>query len=190
MYGRPIYDYAMEYTKAFWKAYPDNRKFFRIHLNEGHDPSNSLLSYLDDSLYEFITSIYEDGFFKDTFVMIMSDHGLHLPGPWKVINSLDYQIETTIGTLMIMLPNDHKLYEKGFYDNLWKNQQTFVTPYDIHDTLVYLAVGNDEKYADSFSKHGQSLLDNLDHTQRYCESPMLDLSEMRAKHCKCKKRKK
>ena len=190
LYGRPVYDYAMDYTKAFWKAYPDNKKFFRIHLNEGHDPSNSLLSYLDGSLYEFMKSIYEDGFFKDTFVMIMSDHGLHLAGPWKMIDSPDYKIETTIGTLMVMLPNDHKLYETGFYDNLLKNQQTFVTPYDIHDTLVYLAVGNDKSYAEAFSKHGQSLLDNLDHTQRYCESPTLNLWDMAPSSCKCAKRKK
>ena len=189
MYGQPVFHYAFDYTTAFWEAYPNNKKFFRVHLNEGHDPSNSLLSYFDERLYQFIRSFHEKGYFDDTFVMIMSDHGLHLPGPWKSIDSQDYKIERTIGTFMIIIPNEKRLYENGLYEALWDNQQVFVTPYDIHDTLMYLAAGKDQKYQNAYSKHGLSVFEPLDYAQRYCESSLLNLKDFKRKMCKCKRKK-
>ena len=189
MYGQPVHDYAFDYVTSFWEAYPDNKKFFRVHLNEGHDPSNSLLTYFDEALLQFIRSFYEKGYFDDTFVMIMSDHGLHLPGPWRFISSQDYNIEQTIGTFMIIVPNEKRLHESGLFQTLRDNQQVFVTPYDIHDTLIYLAAGKDQNYQNAYSKHGMSIFEPLDHAQRFCESSLLNLQEFNPGSCKCKRNK-
>ena len=187
LYGKPVFEYAIEYAKSFWLTYPDNKKFFRIHFNEGHDPSNALLSYFDEPLAEFIQWFHNGGYLKDTFIMIMSDHGLHLPGPWNLINSEDFRIEKTLGTCMIVVPNESKLYESGMYNTLWDNQQIFITPYDIHDTLVHLAFGEDDINTIAYSKHGQSLIRKMNYSERYCESDVLNLTELANNDCKCKR---
>ena len=184
LYGQPAFMYAMEYTKQFWQAYPDNKKFFRIHINEGHDGSNELLRYLNDPLYEFVNMFYTNGWLNNTFIMFMSDHGTHLPGPFTIINSQDYKIEKTLGTLFLMIPNDEMLYKNGMYDEIWQNQQTYVTPYDIHDTLIHLAVGENEKYNFAYSKKGQSLLKYVDYNERYCENKKMNY-EFEEGNCRC-----
>ena len=130
---------------------------------------------------------HNGGYLKDTFIMIMSDHGLHLPGPWNLINSEDFRIEKTLGTCMIMVPNESKLYESGVYDTLWDNQQIFITPYDIHNTLVHLAFGEDDVNTTAYSKHGQSLIRKMNYSERYCESDVLNLTELAINDCKCKR---
>ena len=97
---------------------------------------------------------YDNGWLNNTFIMLMSDHETHLPGPFTIINSQDYKIEKTLGTLFLMLPNNAMLYKNGMYDEIWQNQQTYVTPYDIHDTLSHLGIGENEKYAFAYSKKG------------------------------------
>ena len=47
IYGKDGYKYAMEYTKKFWEAYKDDKKYFRIHINEGHEGTLNLIKYLD-----------------------------------------------------------------------------------------------------------------------------------------------
>ena len=57
----------------------------------------------------------------------------------RLINNVEYKGESVLPILFIILPNNKKLYESGLYDNLYENQQTFVTAYDIHDTYIHLA---------------------------------------------------
>ena len=171
LHGKKNFEHAMEYTEKFWNTYINEKKFFRIHINEGHDGSNSLINNLDDYLYEFILKFYTNGWLKDTFVMIASDHGTQLPGPWTLIGSQDYMIERTLGTLFFMIPNDERLYKNNLYNDIAYNQQMFITPFDIHDTLVQIAVGDNKDYQFAYSKRGQSLLKVInDIDDRYCES--------------------
>ena len=103
--------------------------------------------------------------------MIASDHGTQLPGPWTLIGSQDYMIERTLGTLFFMIPNDERLYKNNLYNDIAYNQQMFITPFDIHDTLVQIAVGDNKDYQFAYSKRGQSLLKVInDIDDRYCES--------------------
>ena len=80
--------------------------------------------------------------------------------------------------------------DKDFYlpynkTALFINQQRFITPYDIHDTLIHLAYGTDNPDPHAYSTHGNSLLVELNITERYCESPKLNL-EISKSDCKCK----
>ena len=54
----------------------------------------------------------------------------------RLINNVEYNGESVLPILLIILPNNKKLYESGLYDNLYENQQTFITAYDIHDTMI------------------------------------------------------
>ena len=86
-----------------------------VHMNEGHDSTNALLGYLNDPLYNFIRTFYDKGWLENTFIVFMSDHGSQLPGPWTLVNSQDYIIEKTLGSLFFMIPNDNRLYSNERY---------------------------------------------------------------------------
>ena len=186
LYGKYGFEYMMEYTKQFWKLYPDNKKFFRIHFNEGHEGSMELVTYLADPLFKFIKYFFENKLLDDTFMFIVSDHGNHMLGPWAIIRPQDYLIETTLATLFFIIPNNEKLYKNGIYDNICKNQQVFITPYDIHDTMIHIAYGADKPAPLAYSKRGSSLLVDIDPMERYCENPKLNLNIAKG-DCKCKK---
>ena len=189
LYGKYGFEYMIEYTKQFWKLYPDNKKFFRIHFNEGHEGTMELSTYLADPLFEFIKYFFDNNLLNDTFMFIVSDHGNHMLGPWAIIRPNDYLIESTLATLFFIIPNNNKLYENGLYDKICKNQQTFVTPYDVHDTMVHLAYGTDIPDPIAYSKKGSSLLIDIDPMERYCENPNFNLSIAKS-DCKCKRYKK
>ena len=186
LYGKNGFEYMIDYTKQFWNLYPDNKKFFRIHFNEGHEGTMELVTYLADPLFEFVKYFFDNNLLDDTFMFIVSDHGNHMLGPWAIIRPNDYIIESTLATLFFVIPNNEKLYKKGLYDIIWKNQQTFITPYDIHDTMVHLAYGSDTPSPMAYSKRGSSLLVDIDPMERYCENPKLDLKISKG-DCKCKK---
>ena len=185
LYGKYAFEYMIEYTKQFWEKYYDNKKFFRIHFNEGHEGTMELVTYLSDPLLEFVKYFFDNNLLDDTFIFIVSDHGNHMPGPWTLIRPRDYIIESTLATLFFIIPNNNKLYKDGLYDIIFKNQQTFITPYDIHDTLIHIAYGSDNA-KDAYSRRGSSLLKDIDPMERYCESPKLNL-EISKVDCKCKK---
>ena len=185
LYGKYGFEYMIEYTKQFWNLYPDNKKFFRIHFNEGHEGSMELVTYMADPFFEFVKYFFENNLLNDTFIFIVSDHGNHMVGPWAILRPNDYVIESTLATLFFIIPNNQKLYQDGLYDKIQKNQQIFVTPYDVHDTMVDIAYGTDEPDPLAFSKRGNSLLIDIDPMDRYCESPKLNLSIAKS-DCKCK----
>ena len=68
----------IEYTKQFWKLYPENKKFFRIHFNEGNEGSMELVSYLEEPLFDFVKYFFDNNLLNDTFMFIVSDHGNHM----------------------------------------------------------------------------------------------------------------
>ena len=189
LYGKYAFEYMIDYAKQFWKSYPNNKKFFRIHFNEGHEGSMELIKYLSDPIFYFVKYFFDNNLLDDTFIFIVSDHGNHMLGPWAVIRPQDYLIESTLGTLFFIMPNNQKLYKNGLYDIIKKNQQTFITPYDIHNTLIHLACGDNECNPNVYSKRGSSLLLDIDPMERYCENPKLDLRIAKS-DCKCKKYKK
>ena len=185
LYGKSAFEYMIDYTKQFWDLYPDNKKFFRVHFNEGHEGTMELVNYLADPLFEFVKYFFDNKLLEDTFMFIVSDHGNHMVGPWAVIRPNDYLIESTLATLFFVIPNNGKLYNNSLYELIHENQQIFITPYDIHDTLIHLAYGTDTPDPLAYSKHGSSLLVELNKKERYCESKELNLKISKS-DCKCK----
>ena len=186
LYGKYGFEYMIEYAKQFWNLYPDNKKLFRIHFNEGHEGSMELVSYMADPFFEFVKYFFDNNLLNDTFMFIVSDHGNHMLGPWAIIRPQDYLLETTLATLFFVIPNNDKLYKNGFYENIHKNQQTLITPYDIHDTLIHIAYGTDKPDPMAFSTRGSSLLVDINPKERYCENPDLDYHISKS-DCKCKR---
>ena len=106
-------------------------------VNLGHESSFEVLKFFDDPLFKFLTEFYEKGYFKDTEIFILCDHGNQMPFIYKIIGSEDYDLERTLGTLFIILPDKNNTID-DYYKNINDNQHTYITPYVIHDTIIHI----------------------------------------------------
>ena len=184
----------MEYTELFWNAYKDNKKFFRLMLIEAHEFTMNLVKHLDDDLYNFLIRFINNGFFDDTVIVFVSDHGNNFATFIKIMALEDRIIEGLLGTFFLMMSNKKEIYESGIYDNLIQNSQTLFTPYDIYNTLIHFAIGNFDdidtkgnlfKYDYSvYTKKGESLLNYLDYKKRSCKMNNFGF-EISNADCKC-----
>ncbi len=194
LYGKESYKYAMEYFELFWNAYKDNKKFFRLVIEEGHEFSLQLIKHLDDDLFNFLQNFINNYWTDDTILIIVSDHGNSYFEYLKIGKFTDDRIsEGFLGTLFFLVPNRKEIYDYGIYDNLISNSQTLFTPYDIHNTLIHIAIGKYEeidrtgKYNydhEIYNKNGESLLNYLDYTIRTCDFPKFD-NILNKDFCQC-----
>ena len=104
---------------------------------------------------------------KDTSVFLLSDHGTSLPSIYY-LNEF-YQIEMNL-PMFYLLVNDRKnmTYELQ-YKYLYNNQQSFITAFDIYDTIINLIYGDkfDTNITKNIkSKYGESLFKKIDSKRR------------------------
>ena len=153
---------------------------------DGHEPTGELIGYFDDTFYNFLNKFYKNGFFKDTAILLFSDHGQHLNGPFYLFDSQDFHSEMVLPLLLLIIRNDYRLYKDGLYDKITKNQQIFITAYDIYNTLLHIVFGDiGQEYQKYSTQFGGSLLTKINYKQRYCQSPFLDY---KINVCNCKKK--
>ena len=172
LYGLDTFKYLIEFGKQFWNIYKDNKKYLRLSFQDGHEPSGQVVKYLDESLYNYLNELYENNTLNDTFLFILSDHGNSYFNYiyYYILRSDDSLIERGYGTLFIIVPsNKMKKIDKNYYNNLEKNQQTLISPFDIHDTIIHIIFGNNtlnNHYL--YSHYGNSLLSEFDGKNRNC----------------------
>ena len=140
MYGHPTSYYMINYAKEFWKKYSDNKKYFRMAFNYGHEKTGNVISYLDEPLYNFLFEFYDKGYFENTALFIVSDHGNQNHGIYSY-TSAEFNVEKKYGVFFLLLSKNKKMI--NYKQNILKNQQILVTPYDIHDTLIHIVYGYD-----------------------------------------------
>jgi hypothetical protein len=185
-YGKEVHDYIFEYGTKFWEAYPDNKKFLRLGFNDGHESSFEVLKYLDEPLFYFLNTFYKKGYLKNTAVIIVSDHGNHMPGIYNLFFSEQYETERVLGNLFIII-NSENLFNvkkdvfKGYNENLMENQQSIVTPYDIYNTLIHIMYGDLQN--NLYTKRGTSFFMKIDNSVRNCQ--FFDEDDEESGLCKC-----
>ena len=78
--------------------------------------------------------------------------------------------------------DDNEFYLPYNKTAIFINQQRFITPYDIHDTMVYL-VSNDYYWK---SKKGQTLTEEIDGLKRNCSLYLDDFDNKTInEYCRC-----
>ena len=140
LYGNLNAHYMLDYIKQLWKKYQNNRKFGVFVSNDAHEGTLELIKYTDDIIYDFLISLYNDNLLKDTTVFLVSDHGSTNPSIY-FINEF-FVIEKRF-PMLYMIINDRKnldYYQQYF--NIHKNQQTFITAYDIYNTISNILYGD------------------------------------------------
>ena len=171
LFGKDLNQYSLEYLESFWITYIKQFKLFLFQSLEGHEPTGQLIGYFDEILFNFLNKFYSLGYFNDTVILLFSDHGLHLPGPLYLFHSQDFLSERTLPLLLLLVPNNEKLYKDNLYEKINSNQQTLITPFDIYNTLIHLAFGNNkEEYKKNYVPFGGSLFSKLNYKTRVCKS--------------------
>jgi hypothetical protein len=104
----------------------------------------------------------------------MADHGNNMPGFVQVTEPMDWKIEKYL-PFMYLLVTD-KLRNK-FGSNLEHNEQSIVTPWDIHNTLLH-AGGAPIK---AMNPYGKSLFSKINNERFTCDKHLI-----REDFCMCK----
>ena len=187
LFGKLVFEYALEYLESFFKAYFRYNKMFLLESGEGHEPTGQIVGYLDDIVYKFLSKLYSNNFLSNTTIILFSDHGQHLNGPLYIFKLKDYLYERTLPVLFLIVPNIPELYEESLYEKIKSNEQVFITPYDIYHTLIHIALGlNITKInTNLLGKYGESLLAPINYTLRYCQSRIYK-SQINSDICNCK----
>ena len=180
LFGKDLTEYSLEYLESFWNTYIDQHKMFLYQSTEGHEPTGELIGHYDDIYFHFLNKFYKNGLFKDTAIILFSDHGEHLSGPLYLFNSEDFFFERTLPILFLIIPNNEFLYKNNLYEIMKYNEQIFITPFDIYNTLIYLS--NDNK--ENLISYGDSLFTKLKIEERFCDSPKYE-NHIKEYACNC-----
>ena len=118
-------------------------------------------------MYEYFNKLFNDNLLKDTSIFLLSDHGVAIPSIYYLTQFFKYEKDLP---MLYILINDRKnvSYELQ-YNHLYENQQTFITGFDIYDTIIHLIYGS--KYGTKatkgiLSKKGKSLFTKIDQKKR------------------------
>ena len=172
LYGKMIIEHEIEYAKQFFEKYKNNQKYFRLIILDSHDNgTGQLINFDDEILFNFLDYIFKNNYLNNGALLFLSDHGNTTNRIFYIFN--DYMLERFLPYLYIILQDDNnKTYDKQ-YEYIIRNQQTFIYPYDIYNTLSNIIYG--EKYhliknkSETLdtpkSKRGKSLLGYINPTR-------------------------
>ena len=179
LFGKDIFQYNIEFGTKFLNAYKTENKFLFLNFIDAHEGTGSVAKYIDNDLSKFVEYIFKEFKDKRNLVILMSDHGLHMPFIDNLIQYDNKYIEMSMGTLFIILS---KGGNNNFDDSgLIKNEQKLSTPYDIHSTLmdnIGLEINNSEN-------KGQSLFLEINGLTRNCEKYKKDFFHLSDNFSKC-----
>ena len=144
LYGKNEASYLFDYSEQFWRKYQNNRKFSNIILDGAHEGTMEVLKYYDDIIYNYLISLFNDNLFKDSSIFLLSDHGVGLQ---SIYYMFDFYLFESVLPMLYIIINDRKniSYETQYY-YLQQNQQTFITAFDIYNTVNHLLYGDNYKY--------------------------------------------
>ena len=91
-------------------------------------------------LYNFLNTLFNDNLLKDSTIFLLSDHGCHMPSAYY-LNEF-YQIEKRLPMLFMIINDNKKKDYNQQYFNIHENQQTFITAYDIYNTIANIIYGD------------------------------------------------
>ena len=177
LYGKMLIEHQIEYANQFFIKYKNNQKFFRFIIQDAHDPgTNSLISFDDDFLVEFLNNLYKNNLLNEGALFVLSDHG-NLVAPLLYIFE-EYKIEGKLPFLFIVLSDKNNLSFIEQYKHIKNNQQIFIHAYDIYNTLSNIVFGNEYQQLKNKTelndypktKKGKSLFEYINPKTRECRN--------------------
>ena len=119
-----------------------------------------------------MNNLFNDNLLKNTSIILMSDHGDNMPSIYFPYDF--YRIESHLPMLYMIINDRKNLSYEEQYKNIYENQQTFITSYDIYNTIgnlifgdKYINIKNKTKNHDTpKSPYGKSLFDKINQKVR------------------------
>jgi hypothetical protein len=172
LYGKDDIGFLLDYSEQFWRKYKNNRKFSTVIIDSAHEETGEVLKYLDDVIFNYLYSLYNDNLFKDSSIFLLSDHGLGIQSMFYILEF--YKIESELPMLYAIFNDRKNISYHEQYSYIQENQQIFITAYDIYNTINHLLYGDNYKYISNLtdeiptpkSSLGISLLDKIDGKSR------------------------
>ena len=168
-YGKDSFEYNFEYGYKFLEAYKNERKYFKLMISDGHEITLEVVKYIDDSLYKFLLNIINNYTNDKTAIIIMSDHGAQIPSFYDTLFFEERLMEKYMGSFFIIFNGNN-----SNYDNIYYNQQKFITTYNLHDTLLDMINVNKYLFPQMNTQKGQSLFYKINGLDRNCDTYKLD----------------
>jgi hypothetical protein len=171
LYGKESIEHALKYGKNFWKAYEKNKRFLRIVNTYAHEYSGEKSKYADTAIYNFLVDLYASEQLKETTIFLVGDHGNVLFRTFELLEPNDLKIEQFFPILIIISPDKKNISYQNQYSEIYKNQQTFITPFDIYYTLRDLIYGMEYKnnlLKEQNKDEGESLFKYINPKERNC----------------------
>ena len=174
LYGNDTYNHVFEYGKQFVEKYRNQRKFLKLAFIEGHEGSKEVIKYLDEAFCNFIKYLMKE-FPTNSAIIIVSDHGNNMGGYFHLNTGEEFFIERGLPNLYIILE------ENGDYNHtaIEINEQRYITPYEIHETLCDMTGLYNEKY---ISKYGQTLFQEISEKRKCSDYEQFKQS---MEYCRC-----
>ena len=171
LYGKENFEQSLIYATKFWKIYKNNKRFLRIVNTYAHEYIGEKSKYADESLFNFLNSLFISNQLKNATVFIAGDHGFALMGIYKIINSADYNIEYHLPVFIIIVPDKTNITYEDQYSEIKKNQQTFITAFDIYYTIRYILFDEDYKKQplNGNINDGECLFKYINEKERKCD---------------------
>ena len=132
LFNKPVHQHALNYVTSFWQEYYDSLKFFKLSLMEGHEITSDLLRLADEDLVRFLNDFEKKEHTKNTTIILLSDHGLHIHYLLRPLALSDNEMYTPF--LHILVPPHVNLKQ----DVVQHNSKALVTMFDVHTTLMKL----------------------------------------------------
>ena len=172
LFDSPFYSYQIDYATQFWEKYKESKKYFRIDFNATNEKTGSLLSYLDEPLYDFFIQLKFKGLLENTAIFFLSEIG----GTQENIyynfgKNSEKEMNMKFASFIIILDKKNNLNESE-YKFINDNKKIMLTPFDVYTSLVHIAMGNKIKdiklYLDE-GKRGESIFKNIEKNERNCK---------------------
>ncbi|GIY06873.1 uncharacterized protein CDAR_76941 [Caerostris darwini] len=133
--NKPRHKIMLDWMREFYEVYTDVPKFaFCFNSELSHDDYN-YIGYADPDIEGFLKYLSESGILKNTLLIVMSDHG-HRFAPIRA--SQQGKQEERMPFFSFVLPPWMEEQYPQYVENLRKNQDRLVTPFDIHATFMTL----------------------------------------------------
>jgi len=166
-HGKFHFLHMFEYMEQFWRKYKNNRKFSILLTNFAHVTSIEILKYMDDTIYNYFIRLFRENLLDNTSIFLLSDHGASLPTVY-FLNDF-YQIEKHLPMLYLIINDRKNISYETQYKYLHNNQQTFITAFDIYNTIIHLIYGDqyETKTTEEIkSIYGESLFKKINQRKR------------------------
>ena len=92
----------------------------------------------------------------------MADHGVNMPAFYGFMDNRSFQYEKALPIFYIVLPREKANIHN---DELKKNEQKMLTPYDINNTLLNICNADINNY----NSKGKTIFKEVDDTDRTCK---------------------